>query len=220
MIDKYMLLVPAAPLLSAILCAVIGPWLSKRVPQITAWITTAALIVSFIGSLLLFNEIRGEQRNPDLPSSQGDASFHRIIEVWTWADVGQEARGKSGVVTELAPDRRDFRIAVALRADSLTSMMLCMVTFVASLVAIFAMGYMKGDRSYWRFFSYVSLFVFSMTMLVSVSNFVLLFVFWEAVGVCSYLLIGFWYTKPEAAAHVAQPPDWRVPRLSKRLPPA
>ncbi len=52
----------------------------------------------------------------------------------------------------------------------------------------------------WRFFAYVSLFVFSMTMLVSVSNFVLLYVFWEAVGLCSYLLIGFWYEKPEAAA--------------------
>jgi NADH-quinone oxidoreductase subunit L len=87
-----------------------------------------------------------------------------------------------------------------MRIDALTSMMLCMVTFVATLVAIFAAGYMHGDRGYWRFFSYVSLFVFSMTMLVSVSNFVLLFVFWEAVGVCSYLLIGFWYEKPEAAA--------------------
>ena len=75
-----------------------------------------------------------------------------------------------------------------------------MVTFVSSLVAIYASGYMHGDRGYWRFFAYIGLFVFSMTMLVSVSNFVLLFVFWEAVGVCSYLLIGFWYQKPEAAA--------------------
>ena len=55
------------------------------------------------------------------------------------------------------------------------------------------MGYMHDDRGYWRFFTYVSLFVFSMTMLVSVSNFVLLYVFWEAVGVCSYLLVGFWF---------------------------
>ena len=70
-----------------------------------------------------------------------------------------------------------------------------MVTFVSTLVAIYASGYMHGDRGYWRFFAYIGLFVFSMTMLVSVSNFVLLFVFWEAVGVCSYLLIGFWYRK-------------------------
>src|SRR5688572_21605900 len=79
-------------------------------------------------------------------------------------------------------------------------MMLPMVTFIATLVAIYAAGYMHGDRGYWRFFAYVSLFVFSMTMLVLVSNFLLLYMFWEAVGVCSYLLIGFWYQKPEAAA--------------------
>src|SRR5688572_1534844 len=78
--------------------------------------------------------------------------------------------------------------------------MLAMVTFISSLVAVYASGYMEGDRGYWRFFAYIGLFVFSMTMLVSVSNFVMLFVFWEAVGVCSYLLIGFWYQKPEAAA--------------------
>ncbi|MCA9179399.1 MAG: NADH-quinone oxidoreductase subunit L [Planctomycetales bacterium] len=93
-----------------------------------------------------------------------------------------------------------FQIDVTLRADALTAIMLCMVTFISTLVAIYGSGYMHGDRGYWRFFTYVSLFVFSMTMLVSVSNFLLLFVFWEAVGVCSYLLIGFWYEKGEASA--------------------
>src|SRR5204863_4004630 len=78
--------------------------------------------------------------------------------------------------------------------------MLAMVTFVSMLVALYASGYMHGDPGYWRFFAYIGGFVFSMTMLVSVSNFVLLYVFWEAVGACSYLLIGFWYEKPEAAA--------------------
>src|SRR6185436_14401099 len=89
---------------------------------------------------------------------------------------------------------------VTLRADPLTAIMLSMVTFVALLVTIYASGYMHRDPGYWRFFAYIGVFVFSMTMLVSVSNFVLLFVFWEAVGACSYLLIGFWYEKPEAAA--------------------
>ncbi len=78
--------------------------------------------------------------------------------------------------------------------------MLSMVTFIASLVAIYSVGYMHGDPGYWRFFTYIALFVFSMTMLVSVSNFVLLYVFWEAVGLCSYLLVGFWYEKPAAVA--------------------
>ena len=89
---------------------------------------------------------------------------------------------------------------IVLRADSLTAIMLGMVTFVSTLVVIYASGYMHGDPGYWRFFAYVALFVFSMTMLVSVSNFVLLYVFWEAVGLCSYLLIGFWFEKPAAAA--------------------
>ena len=78
--------------------------------------------------------------------------------------------------------------------------MLVTVTLVSMLVAIYSIGYMHGDPGYWRFFTYIGLFVFSMTMLVSASNFVLLYAFWEAVGLCSYLLIGFWFQKPEAAA--------------------
>ncbi len=78
--------------------------------------------------------------------------------------------------------------------------MLCMVTLISTLVAIYSIGYMHGDPGYPRFFAFIALFVFSMTMLVSVSNFLLLYVFWEAVGLCSYLLIGFWYQKPEAVA--------------------
>jgi NADH-quinone oxidoreductase subunit L len=75
-----------------------------------------------------------------------------------------------------------------------------MVTCVGLVVAIFAAGYMRGDAGYPRFFAEVSLFVFSMTMLVLSSNLLLLYVFWEAVGLCSYLLIGYWYEKPSAAA--------------------
>ena len=93
-----------------------------------------------------------------------------------------------------------FTIDITLRADPLTVFMLCMVTFISTLVAIYASGYMHGDPGYPRFFTYIALFVFSMTMLVSVSNFLLLYVFWEAVGLCSYLLVGFWYEKPAAAA--------------------
>ena len=78
--------------------------------------------------------------------------------------------------------------------------MLATVTFISLLVAVYSIGYMRGDPGYWRFFTYIGLFVFSMTMLVSVSNFVMLYVFWEAVGLCSYLLIGFWFQKPAAAA--------------------
>ncbi len=93
----------------------------------------------------------------------------------------------------------DLSIPIALYADALSAVMLVMVTSVAVLVAIFASGYMHHDPGYPRFFAEVSLFVFSMTMLVLSRNLLLLYVFWEAVGLCSYLLIGFWFEKPSAA---------------------
>jgi NADH-quinone oxidoreductase subunit L len=94
----------------------------------------------------------------------------------------------------------DLHVNAVLQADGLSSMMLVMVTVVATLVAIYAAGYMKGDPGTPRFFAEVSLFVFSMTMLVLSGNLLLLYVFWEAVGLCSYLLIGFWFEHPPAAA--------------------
>src|SRR5438128_4503844 len=77
--------------------------------------------------------------------------------------------------------------------------MLLVVTGVGSLIHLYSIGYMHGDPGYPRFFAYLNLFVFSMTMLVLAGNFLLLYVFWEAVGLCSYLLIGFWYTRKSAA---------------------
>jgi NADH-quinone oxidoreductase subunit L len=94
----------------------------------------------------------------------------------------------------------DLTVDVSLRIDGLSTMMLAMVTFVALLVAIFAAGYMSGDPGYPRFFALVGLFVFSMTGLVLSNHYVLTYAFWEGVGVCSYLLIGFWHAKPAAAA--------------------
>jgi NADH-quinone oxidoreductase subunit L len=93
-----------------------------------------------------------------------------------------------------------LHVPVEFRVDGLTTMMLAMVTFVSTLVAVFAAGYMAGDPGYPRFFACVGLFVFSMTGLVLSNNYVLTYVFWEGVGTCSYLLVGFWHTKPAAAA--------------------
>jgi NADH-quinone oxidoreductase subunit L len=93
----------------------------------------------------------------------------------------------------------DAYLPITLRADALTSIMLVMVTFIGSLIAIYAVGYMHHDPGYARFFAEVALFVASMTGLVLASNFILLYACWEGVGVCSYLLIGFWFQKPEAA---------------------
>ena len=90
------------------------------------------------------------------------------------------------------------RLEVGFLVDSLTAMMMCVVTFVSLMVHIYTIGYMADDEGYNRFFSYISLFTFSMLMLVMSNNFLQLFFGWEAVGLVSYLLIGFWFTRPSA----------------------
>jgi NADH-quinone oxidoreductase subunit L len=92
----------------------------------------------------------------------------------------------------------DLKLEVGFLVDSLTAMMMCVVTFVSLMVHIYTVGYMAEDEGYNRFFAYISLFTFSMLMLVMSNNFLQLFFGWEAVGLVSYLLIGFWYTKPTA----------------------
>ncbi|MFZ6724635.1 NADH-quinone oxidoreductase subunit L [Undibacterium sp. MH2W] len=91
-----------------------------------------------------------------------------------------------------------LKLEVGFLVDNLTAMMMCVVTFVSLMVHIYTIGYMDEDEGYNRFFSYISLFTFSMLMLVMSNNFLQLFFGWEAVGLVSYLLIGFWYTKPTA----------------------
>ncbi len=91
-----------------------------------------------------------------------------------------------------------LKMEVGFLIDSLTAMMMCVVTFVSLMVHIYTMGYMEEDDGYNRFFSYISLFTFSMLMLVMSNNLLQLFFGWEAVGLVSYLLIGFWYNKPSA----------------------
>ena len=91
-----------------------------------------------------------------------------------------------------------LKMEVGFLVDGLTAMMMCVVTFVSLMVHIYTIGYMEEDPGYQRFFAYISLFTFSMLMLVMSNNMLQLFFGWEAVGLVSYLLIGFWYTKPTA----------------------
>ena len=100
--------------------------------------------------------------------------------VYTWATIG------------------DTRLEVGFLIDRLTALMMVVVTFVSLMVHVYTIGYMAEDPGYQRFFSYISLFTFSMLMLVMSNNFLQLFFGWEAVGLVSYLLIGFWYTRPTA----------------------
>src|SRR5262245_21058810 len=90
-------------------------------------------------------------------------------------------------------------VGFSLRLDGLTAIMLVMVTFIGSLIAIYSVGYMHGDPGYPRFFAEVSGFLFFMTGLVLADNLILLYACWVGVGLCSYLLIGFWFAKPSAA---------------------
>ncbi len=91
-----------------------------------------------------------------------------------------------------------LKMEVGFMVDGLTAMMMCVVTFVSLMVHIYTIGYMEEDPGYQRFFSYISLFTFSMLMLVMSNNMLQLFFGWEAVGLVSYLLIGFWFKKPTA----------------------
>jgi NADH-quinone oxidoreductase subunit L len=94
----------------------------------------------------------------------------------------------------------EVNVGFNLRVDPLTAIMLVTVTGIGSLIAIYSAGYMRGDPGYSRFFAEIALFIFSMTGLVLADNLLLLYAFWEGVGLCSYLLIGFWFAKPSAAA--------------------
>mgnify|MGYP000586642423 CR=1 FL=1 len=100
--------------------------------------------------------------------------------VYTWMSIG------------------GINLEIGFLIDRLSTMMMLVVTFVSLMVHIYTIGYMHDDPGYQRFFSYISLFTFSMLMLVMANNFLQLFFGWEAVGLVSYLLIGFWYTKPSA----------------------
>ncbi len=93
----------------------------------------------------------------------------------------------------------NFSVNVGFQIDQLTAVMLLVVTTLSSLIHIYSVGYMHGDKGYPRFFAYLALFTFFMLVLVMANNFLLMFVGWEGVGLCSYLLIGFWYEKKSAS---------------------
>lgn len=93
----------------------------------------------------------------------------------------------------------NFRATFGLLVDQLSIVMMLVVTGVGFLIHVYSIGYMHGDKGVGRFFTYMNLFIFSMLMLVMGNNLLLLYLGWEGVGLCSYLLIGFWYEKPSAA---------------------
>jgi NADH-quinone oxidoreductase subunit L len=121
-----------------------------------------------------------------------------LCSVLAFMDVAGGQEPSVRLYTWLTSGTLDIHIGFTI--DRLTAVMLLLVTTVSALVHIYTVGYMHGDPGYARFFSYIALFTFSMLMLVLADNFLQLFVFWEAVGLCSYLLIGHWYERPAACA--------------------
>src|SRR5574340_965338 len=119
-----------------------------------------------------------------------------LASVVVFQDVAQGHMFNGSVYTWLTSG--DNRFEIGFLIDKLSAMMMVVVTFVSLMVHIYTIGYMRDDPGYQRFFSYISLFTFSMLMLVMSNNFLQLFFGWEAVGLVSYLLIGFWYTRPTA----------------------
>ena len=137
-----------------------------------AWISTLTTFIAFAGALVAFFGLWAE--------GHGDREV--VSTAYTWLESG------------------DFQVELQILLDTLSSTMMLIVSGVGGLIVWYSMGYMEGDDEERRYFAYMSLFVFSMLLLVQAGNFLLLLVGWGLVGLASYLLIGFWHHKPEAVA--------------------
>jgi NADH-quinone oxidoreductase subunit L len=158
-----------AIVLAPLIGAIIAGLFGQKIGRAGAhWVTIIGVAISFCLSLIVFKNVIYD----------GAEVFNGTV--YTWAV-------SNGVHFE-----------VGFLVDSLTAVMLMVVTFISLMVHIYTIGYMADDDGYQRFFSYISLFTFSMLMLVLANNFMQLFFGWEAVGLVSYLLIGFWYKKESA----------------------
>ncbi|MES3024840.1 MAG: NADH-quinone oxidoreductase subunit L [Pseudomonadota bacterium] len=166
---NILLAVPLAPLVGAVIAGLFG---TKFLGNIVGRkVSHSVTILGVLISLIL--------------------SVHTLMAVLGGAEVFNETLYTWMTVGSM-------KLEVGFQVDALSAMMMCVVTFVSLMVHIYTIGYMKDDEGYNRFFSYISLFTFSMLMLVMANNFLQLFFGWEAVGLVSYLLIGFWYTRPTA----------------------
>ncbi|MCH7973882.1 MAG: NADH-quinone oxidoreductase subunit L [Bacteroidetes bacterium] len=153
------------PLLGFIINGVFGSKIKNE--KVIGIIGSSTIGLSFIITVLAFFETLS------LPTENRE----HIIELFTWLKVG------------------GLDIHIAYQVDQLSLVMALVVTGVGFIIHVYSMGYMHGDKSYWRYFAYLNLFIFAMMNLILADNFVLLFLGWEGVGLCSYLLIGFWYEK-------------------------
>ncbi len=155
--------------LSPLVGAILAGLFGKQIGRAGAhWVTILGVGISFVLSVLVFK----------YHVFEGAAAYNETVYTWMVSD---------GITFQ-----------IGFLVDQLTALMICVVTFVSLMVHIYTIGYMHDDPGYQRFFSYIALFTFAMLMLVMANNFMQLFFGWEAVGLVSYLLIGFWFKKDTA----------------------
>ncbi len=199
-LKTFAILIPLLPLLSAILVGIIGlRFLRDRSHWLVIGGVGASLVLACLAWQAVATEAARDQSiaaSPHAETAVGSVRLSETIPIYDWFPV--EATPADG-----ARDAGGW-FQVAFRVDQLTCVMLLTVLSVSFMVVIYSCGYMRDhhghpERGYERFFAFLGLFVFSMCTLVLAGNFLVLFLGWELVGLSSYLLIGFYYQKPEAA---------------------
>ncbi len=216
LLKLYGIVILIAPLAGSVVCGVLGP---RRLKDRSHWASILGVGAAAVAALLLLSHVVGAVRDSRSSSHEtGEAHVSATIPVYDWIATG--ARQVAGVpgqgqLKELPHQNEPPRhppaelsspswFRVEFLVDPLSAIMLATVTCIALLIVIYSRDYMRhhghAERGYERFFAYLALFVFSMCALVLGGNFLLLYLGWEAVGLCSYLLIGFYYGKPAAAA--------------------
>ena len=168
-VDLLIPLIPALPLAGFLITAAIGRRLDKR----AHWIPVLAVVASWAIAMVIVSQA--------LTNAEPFGATGHGVTLWQWIPAG------------------DFQVAAGFFVDHLTAVLLIVVTTIGMLVHIYSIGYMAHDDGYWRFFAYLNLFMVSMLLLVLADSWLVLFVAWELVGLCSYLLIGHWYRKNSAA---------------------
>ena len=171
--EHTLFLIPLFPLLGFLLNGMFGKQMDKKA---SGWIGVMAALASFIWAFL-------SVRNVGLATDPNEIYREALHAVYgTWLNTG------------------DFNVSFGLYLDQLSSVMILVVTGIGTLIHIYSLGYMSHDEGFSRFFAYLNLFLFAMILLVLGDSLMVLFVGWEGVGLCSYLLIGFWYEDGKNAA--------------------
>ena len=171
--NNFLSLIIFAPLAGAFANWVYGGWFKQRNEMVSGTIACTTIGISCVVAFIIaFTDQGGALFTPE--------NKPILDHLWTWIQVG------------------GFRADFGLGMDHLSAIYVCFITFVGLLIHVFATGYMHGDKGFYRFFAYLNLFMFSMLTLILADNFLLMFVGWEGVGLCSYLLIGYYIKRDEA----------------------